>query len=66
MPEENDSQRKSWDLMIGITLVVFGGLRLYNQFKTNIDWDFRAMFTLLFIGYGGYLVYRHFQNSKKD
>ncbi len=62
MSEENNQQRKSWDFMIGITLVIFGCLRIYNIYNTNTGFDFRTMFTLLFIGYGGYLIYNHFQN----
>ncbi len=66
MENENKPSRRTWDLMIGIALVIFGGLRLYNRLQTKTDWDFRAIFTLLFIGYGAYLIYRHFQNSKNN
>ncbi|WP_074410036.1 MULTISPECIES: hypothetical protein [Aquimarina] len=66
MENENKSPRKTWDLMIGIALVLFGGLRLYNRLQTQTEWDFRAMITVLFIGYGGYLIYKHFQTPSKD
>ncbi len=66
MEEENKSPRKNWDLMIGIALVLFGGIRLYNRLQTEAEWSFRSMLTILFIGYGGYLIYRYFQNTSKD
>ncbi|GAA4279205.1 hypothetical protein [Aquimarina mytili] len=66
MEDENKPSRRTWDLMIGIALVIFGSLRLYNRLQANIEWDFRAIFTILFIGYGVFLIYRHFQNSKKN
>ena len=66
MENENKSSRKTWDLMIGIALIIFGGLRLYNRLQTQSEWDLRSMLTLLFIGYGGYLIYRHFQNSQNS
>ncbi|EZH71493.1 hypothetical protein ATO12_07280 [Aquimarina atlantica] len=66
MENEDKSPRKTWDLMIGIALVLFGGLRLYNRLQAQAEWDFRVMITILFIGYGGYLIYKHFQNPSKD
>lgn len=66
MENEDKSPRKTWDLMIGIALVLFGGLRLYNRLQAQAEWDFRAMITVLFIGYGGYLIYKHFQTPSKD
>ncbi|WP_106795006.1 hypothetical protein [Aquimarina sp. Aq78] len=65
MENENKSPRRTWDLMIGIALVLFGSLRLYNRLQAQAEWDFRSIITILFIGYGGYLIYRHFQNSSK-
>ncbi|WP_438424092.1 hypothetical protein [Aquimarina macrocephali] len=65
MENENKSPRRTWDLMIGIALVLFGSLRLYNRLQAQTEWDFRSIITILFIGYGGYLIYRHFQNSSK-
>ncbi len=68
MEDENKSPRRTWDLMIGIALVIFGSLRLYNRFQTEAawEWDFRAILTLVFIIYGAYLIYRHFQNPPED
>ncbi len=66
MENENKTPRKKWDLMIGIALVLFGGLRLYNRLQTEEEWGFRSMLTLLFIGYGGYLIYRYFQSASQD
>lgn len=66
MENEDKSPRKTWDLMIGIALVLFGGLRLYNRLQAQAEWDFRVMITVLFIGYGGYLIYKHFQTPSKD
>ncbi|WP_024772835.1 hypothetical protein [Aquimarina macrocephali] len=65
MENENKSPRRTWDLMIGIALVLFGSLRLYNRLQAQTEWGFRSIITILFIGYGGYLIYRHFQNSSK-
>ncbi|MEW7290768.1 hypothetical protein [Aquimarina sp. 2304DJ70-9] len=66
MDDKNKPSRRKWDLMIGIALVLFGGLRLYNRLQTEAEWDFRSIFTILFIVYGAYLIYRHFQGSQKD
>lgn len=67
MENENKSPRKaSWDLMIGIALVLFGSLRLYNRLQVESEWGVRSIFTLLAIGFGGYLIYRYFQNKSKD
>ena len=66
MENNNKPSRKTWDLMIGIALILFGSLRLYNRLQTESEWDFRSILTLLFIGYGGYLIYRYIKNSSKD
>ncbi len=66
MENENQPSRKTWDLMIGIALVIFGGLRLYNRLQTNVEWDFRSIFTIVFMVYGCFLIYRHFKNSQKN
>ncbi len=66
MKDKNESSRRKWDLMIGITLIVFGGLRLFNHFRTNADWELRSYLTILFIGYGIFLVYRYFQNKPES
>ncbi len=66
MEKEKRPTRKNWDLMIGIALVLFGSLRLYNRLQTQAEWNFRAILTLTFILYGGFLIYRHFQSTKKD
>jgi len=66
MENENKPSRRTWDLMIGIALVLFGSLRLYNSIQTKAEWGFRFYFTILFIGYGVFLIYRHLQNSRKD
>jgi hypothetical protein len=65
MENENKSPRRTWDLMIGIALILFGSLRLYNRLQAEAEWGFRSIITVLFIGYGGYLIYRYFQNSSK-
>ncbi|MAQ75548.1 MAG: hypothetical protein CL613_04345 [Aquimarina sp.] len=67
-PEEdqNKNQRKTWDLLIGISLIVFGCLRLYNQLQTDESWTFRTWFMISFIIYGGFLVYRHFFIRDKE
>ncbi|WP_062054872.1 hypothetical protein [Aquimarina longa] len=66
MENKNESPRKTWDLMIGIALILFGSLRLYNRIQTEVEWDFRSIITIIFIGYGGYLIYRYFQNTPRD
>ncbi|WP_103072643.1 hypothetical protein [Aquimarina sediminis] len=66
MENNNKPSRKTWDLMIGIALILFGSLRLYNRLQTESEWGIRSILTILFIGYGGYLVYRYIQNSPKD
>ncbi len=66
MESNNKSPRRAWDLMIGVALIIFGGLRLYNRWQAEEELNFRSLFILLFILYGAYLVYRHFQNPKKN
>ncbi|WP_103865188.1 MULTISPECIES: hypothetical protein [Aquimarina] len=62
MENDNKPSRKKWDLMIGIALILLGSFRIYNRLQEQTEWDFRSMLTLLFIGYGGFLIYRYFQN----
>ncbi|MDH7444049.1 hypothetical protein [Aquimarina sp. 2201CG14-23] len=66
MEEENRSPRKNWDFMIGIALVLFGSFRLYQRLQAETEWDYRAILTILFIGYGGFLIYRHFQSTDNN
>ncbi|MEW7278558.1 hypothetical protein ABW636_08175 [Aquimarina sp. 2201CG1-2-11] len=66
MENENKPTRKNWDLMIGIALILFGSLRLYNRLQAQAEWNFRTILTLSFILYGGFLVYRHIQTTKKN
>jgi len=63
--EDDKSKRKTWDLMIGICLVLLGGLRLYNSIQTQTLLSFKGILILIFIIFGGYLIFRHFQNSTK-
>jgi hypothetical protein len=63
MENNNKSPRRTWDLMIGIALVLFGSLRLYNRLQTEAEWNLRSIIIFLFIGYGGYLIYRYFKSS---
>ncbi|MBQ0736544.1 hypothetical protein J9332_19670 [Aquimarina celericrescens] len=65
MENEDKSPRKTWDLMIGIALILFGGLRLYNRWQTEANWSLQSILTILFIGYGAFLVFRYFKNSSK-
>ncbi|RZS93530.1 hypothetical protein [Aquimarina brevivitae] len=64
--DSNDKQRKTWDLLIGISLVIFGCLRLFNQYQKEETWTFRSWFMIIFIAYGAFLVYRHFFMQGKD
>ena len=67
--EEEDNQknpRKTWDLMIGITLVLLGSIRLYNRLQTEPEIGFRAVFTLAFIVFGGYLIFRYLNSNSKE
>ncbi|WP_299249215.1 hypothetical protein [uncultured Aquimarina sp.] len=66
MEEEDQLPRKKWDFMIGIALVLFGSFRLYQRTRTEAAWDYRAVLTILFIAYGGFLIYRHFQNQDSN
>lgn len=61
--EENKPSRKTWDLMIGLTLVLLGSLRLYNRLKTEDSFSLRSLFTMAFIAFGVYLIYKYFQQS---
>lgn len=62
--EEHKNPRKTWDLMIGITLVLLGSLRLYNRLQVEESFSIRSMFTIVFIIFGGFLIFRYFQNSE--
>jgi len=53
--DPNQPSRKSWDLMIGITLVLLGSFRLYNRLQLESEISFRSLFTLSFIIFGCYL-----------
>ncbi len=64
MEEENKNPRRKWDFMIGIALVLFGSFRLYQRIQSESDWDYRVILTILFIAYGAFLIYRHFQTPK--
>ncbi|MFD2564873.1 hypothetical protein [Aquimarina rubra] len=66
MEEENKMPRKNWDFMIGIALVLFGSFRLYQRTQAGSEWDYRIILTVSFIAYGGFLIFRHFQNNKRD
>jgi len=66
MENKDTTPRKNWDLMIGIALVIFGGFRLYQYYQSQTDWNYRTIFTLLFIGYGGFLIFKYFRNTKKE
>ncbi|WP_109298710.1 hypothetical protein [Aquimarina sp. AU474] len=67
MEENNEKNpRRTWDLMIGIALVIFGSLRLYNRLQNDQEWGFRAILTISFVLYGAFLIFRHFKNSSKD
>ncbi len=62
MKEENGIPRKKWDFMIGIALVLFGSLRVYQRFQNQLELDYKIILTVIFIAYGAFLIYRHFQN----
>lgn len=66
MQEENESPRKNWDLMLGLALVLFGSFRLYQRLQSESELSFRILITAAFIAYGGFLIFRFVQNSKKD
>lgn len=66
MKDNQPTSRKKWDLMIGIALVIFGSFRLYNRFQSEVDWGFRSILTIAFIGYGGFLIYKYFTSSDKN
>ncbi|MDY8135346.1 hypothetical protein [Aquimarina sp. 2201CG5-10] len=64
--EENKNPRRTWDLMIGIALVLFGSLRLYTRIQTETGWGINKIITVSFILYGVFLIYRHFQSSSNN
>ncbi|MHA7060101.1 hypothetical protein ACWGOQ_0022930 [Aquimarina sp. M1] len=67
--EEEESKkvpRKNWDFMIGIALVIFGSFRLYQRIQAGSEWDYRILLTASFIAYGGFLIFKHFKNTKKN
>ncbi len=66
MKEDKTPHRKSWDLMIGISLIIFYSFKLYNQIKSDAEWGFSLLFAVIFLIFGVYLIFRHFQNSDKE
>lgn len=68
MEEKDDEKtpRKTWDLMIGITLVLLGSIRLYNRIQIESGLSFRSIFTFVFIIFGAYLIFRYLRNTSKN
>ncbi|KAA1243412.1 hypothetical protein [Aquimarina sp. RZ0] len=66
MEEDEKTPRKTWDLMIGLALVLFGSFRLYNYMREDQDFNFRILFTGIFIIYGFFLIYKYSQNTDKE
>ena len=64
MDDKNTNPRKNWDFMIGIALVLFGSFRLYQNYQSNQEWNYKILFIASFIGYGAYLIFKHFKNIK--
>ncbi len=60
--QDNNTPRRAWNLMIGISIVLLGSLRLYNRIQEESDWGFRSIFIVVFIVFGIYLILRYFQN----
>ena len=60
--QEQNNKRKTWDLMIGIAMVTFGPLRLYNRLQTEESLSFRSGIIIASIVFGGYLILRYFKN----
>ncbi len=61
MENNTNPNKKSWNLMIGIALVVFGSFRLYNRLLDENDLSIlRIVLTIGFIIYGIYMIYMHF------
>ncbi|SHJ71922.1 hypothetical protein [Aquimarina spongiae] len=64
--ENNKTPRRAWNLMIGISLVLLGSLRLYNHIRQQGEWNFRSITIIIFIIFGGYLIFRHFLQPPQD
>ncbi|MCK8524279.1 hypothetical protein M0D21_22060 [Aquimarina sp. D1M17] len=64
MEEEEDKRpQRSWNLMIGISMVIIGSLQLYNRLQEEGEWNSRSFILLIFIIFGAYVLFRHFRSS---
>ncbi|GAA4271448.1 hypothetical protein U6A24_23010 [Aquimarina gracilis] len=64
--QDHNPSRRTWNLMIGISIVLLGSLRLYNRLKEAPDWGIGTLSIVFFIVFGLYLILRYFQNNPKD
>ncbi len=64
--KDNENPRKTWNLMIGVSFVLLGSLQLYNRVQQEGQWSVKSITIIVFILFGVYLIFKHFQNSTKD
>ncbi len=64
--QNNNTPRSTWNLMIGISIVLLGSLRLYNRMREESNLGFWSYSIIFFIAFGAYLIFRHFLNRPKD
>lgn len=67
MEESNHKTTKNkYDLIIGIFGTLFGAFRLYQHLQAEpVEWNYRILLAISFVGYGIFLLYRYFQNNKQ-
>jgi len=63
--EDDQNPKRSWDLMIGISMTILGSFRLYKQLQEENILSFDTLFRIFFVLFGIFLIFRHFRNSSK-
>lgn len=62
--EDEQSKRKTWDLFIGISMILFGAFWFYNRRHIAFEWNLDTIWSILYLVAGTYLIIRYF--TKKD
>lgn len=62
---DNRTTKRKYDLIVGVFGILFGTFRLYQHLQAEpIEWNYRILLAISFIGYGIFMLYRYFRNKK--
>jgi len=62
-PDDKNPYRK-WNLIIGVSIIITGGLQIYN--KDSIAFDFQTVYIILYLAFGIYLIYKNFKEPNAN